>query len=386
MKNNNKGFSLVELIVVIAIMAILAAVAVVGFSVFIPKAQEQADNSTLDMLSDSFMAACLSAGVDHREVAASFAIDENGNLKQDTLELGGSLTEEQESEIETMLLATITGEKISFHMPNGARKFIATVEGRFAFADKAVNGKVTVGNFSALLEDIDAFNNSAFGNIGTDVLLDNVNSIIDQVSGIDPLKVEGFEEFYLAMGGDPTNKDDMMNALVLYTAYVSNGQASDEEYKENMGNYILGNSSSIDKTVSGTDNITDDFLMAEAMKYAVGMAWIREFQALVKLENEHYYLDCDGEKISPEDYDQVTSAMNKTISVKSQFDDPVPGELQSHAYTTFEGWYNTNENGKNAVSGYLAAMGMIDDNRGEIGIVDDYSDYAEVIDQLLGNN
>lgn len=36
---NNKGFSLVELIVVIAIMAILATVAVIGVSVYIPKAQ-----------------------------------------------------------------------------------------------------------------------------------------------------------------------------------------------------------------------------------------------------------------------------------------------------------------------------------------------------------
>ena len=40
---NNKGFSLVELIVVIAIMAILAAVAVIGVSVYIPKAQQASD-------------------------------------------------------------------------------------------------------------------------------------------------------------------------------------------------------------------------------------------------------------------------------------------------------------------------------------------------------
>jgi prepilin-type N-terminal cleavage/methylation domain-containing protein len=42
-KKNNKGFSLVELIVVIAIMAILAAVAVVSFSVYIQKAKEAND-------------------------------------------------------------------------------------------------------------------------------------------------------------------------------------------------------------------------------------------------------------------------------------------------------------------------------------------------------
>ena len=40
---NNKGFSLVELIVVIAIMAILATVAVVSYSIYIEKAQEESD-------------------------------------------------------------------------------------------------------------------------------------------------------------------------------------------------------------------------------------------------------------------------------------------------------------------------------------------------------
>ena len=43
MKKNNKGFSLVELIVVISIMAILAAVAVVSFSVYIQKAHDATD-------------------------------------------------------------------------------------------------------------------------------------------------------------------------------------------------------------------------------------------------------------------------------------------------------------------------------------------------------
>lgn len=45
---NNKGFSLVELIVVIAIMAILAAVAIPTFATFIGKAQQASDNSFLN--------------------------------------------------------------------------------------------------------------------------------------------------------------------------------------------------------------------------------------------------------------------------------------------------------------------------------------------------
>lgn len=44
---DNKGFSLVELIVVIAIMAILATVAVVSYSVYIERAQDAADQKYL---------------------------------------------------------------------------------------------------------------------------------------------------------------------------------------------------------------------------------------------------------------------------------------------------------------------------------------------------
>ena len=44
MNTNNKGFSLVELIVVIAIMAILAAVAIPTFAGFIGKANKAADD------------------------------------------------------------------------------------------------------------------------------------------------------------------------------------------------------------------------------------------------------------------------------------------------------------------------------------------------------
>ncbi len=50
---NNKGFSLVELIVVIAIMAILAAVAVLGISMYIPKAQQAGDEQTINDVMDA---------------------------------------------------------------------------------------------------------------------------------------------------------------------------------------------------------------------------------------------------------------------------------------------------------------------------------------------
>ena len=49
-KNNKKGFTLVELLVVIAILAILASVAVVGYTAFVDKAKESKAKTELHQI------------------------------------------------------------------------------------------------------------------------------------------------------------------------------------------------------------------------------------------------------------------------------------------------------------------------------------------------
>ena len=92
---NNKGFSLVELIVVIAIMAILAAVAIPTFAHFINKAHEASDNDLLNNINYIFSAACLENGVDINDVdAATWSMDDmlvtnvtiNGVANQDVVD------------------------------------------------------------------------------------------------------------------------------------------------------------------------------------------------------------------------------------------------------------------------------------------------------------
>ena len=65
MKTNNKGFSLVELIVVIAIMAILAAVAIPTFASFITKANVAAD---VDMMNNIDYAVELAYAAENKEI------------------------------------------------------------------------------------------------------------------------------------------------------------------------------------------------------------------------------------------------------------------------------------------------------------------------------
>ena len=61
---NNKGFSLVELIVVIAIMAILAAVAIPTFASFITKAQDASNVQEVSDLVYAAELACMEYEVD----------------------------------------------------------------------------------------------------------------------------------------------------------------------------------------------------------------------------------------------------------------------------------------------------------------------------------
>ena len=62
-KNNKKGFTLVELLVVIAILAILASVAVVGYTAFIDKAKESNATSEAHQIDTSIEAALMTLEV-----------------------------------------------------------------------------------------------------------------------------------------------------------------------------------------------------------------------------------------------------------------------------------------------------------------------------------
>src|SRR5690554_4644392 len=63
MRKNEKGFTLVELIVVIAIVAILAAVGIIGYTQFIKNARDTKAQSELDQLINVLYADSLVEGI-----------------------------------------------------------------------------------------------------------------------------------------------------------------------------------------------------------------------------------------------------------------------------------------------------------------------------------
>ena len=91
----NKGFTLVELIVVIAILGILAAVAVPAYTGYITRAHEAADITKLDAAGTAVQAACALSGVGPSGVSATFSVND-GKI---TLAAAGSTTDAQLAKI-----------------------------------------------------------------------------------------------------------------------------------------------------------------------------------------------------------------------------------------------------------------------------------------------
>ena len=123
MKTNNKGFSLVELIVVIAIMAILAAVAIPTFAGFITKANKAADE---DFMAQTEYAITLAnaADVDFKLKSVTVVVNANGDFDKVTYTY------------------TITGENgdktqdITETLASGAKDNIADAHGAIDWAYK----------------------------------------------------------------------------------------------------------------------------------------------------------------------------------------------------------------------------------------------------------
>ncbi len=77
MRKNEKGFTLVELIVVIAIVAILAAVGIIGYTQFIQNARNTKAQSELDQLINVLYADSLVEGITVSHTVT--VVDEDGN-------------------------------------------------------------------------------------------------------------------------------------------------------------------------------------------------------------------------------------------------------------------------------------------------------------------
>ena len=77
-KMNNKGFSLIELIIVIAIMAVLVAIIAPNLTKYLGKSKSQTDKTNLDEIKKQFKNAISDAATDEiTNVAGTYTVNKN---------------------------------------------------------------------------------------------------------------------------------------------------------------------------------------------------------------------------------------------------------------------------------------------------------------------
>lgn len=251
MKKNNKGFSLVELIVVIAIMAILAAVAVVGVSVYVPKAQKAAD---AELVNDIIYAVTL------RDYETQFASKSNGVVGYVIVTKDGNVTVggDERTEIEEALVATFGANyaqelRLSYDGWTDAKIMLEQV------SDPEIAPYIGSVNESTYITDI-----------GTDKLLSDVQ-----------LCASSFGTFLDALhGGD---KIAATNSLI-------NGFADQNTVKEMLSDagYSEDNYNKVSKEV--LQNVTV-FAVASEVKKNPNNAVVEGFQYGTILEDDVDYSD-----------------------------------------------------------------------------------------------
>ena len=170
---NNKGFSLVELIVVIAIMAILAAVAIPTFAHFITKANEASDAELLNNINYTLNLACVENGVDLRDVTAA-TWDKTNKCVTD-VKVNGVDNDDIEASFVTHFDLTeeefILIEDIVFD----------TAKHEFVDAKEVVNKFTDIFNSIDNIDELAALiSGSTFGDIGAEGLLNR----LDDVTGL----------------------------------------------------------------------------------------------------------------------------------------------------------------------------------------------------------
>ena len=158
----NKGFSLVELIVVIAIMAILVGVAVPVYTSYIEKADRAKDEALLDEINQAFAVVCAENNIDLNELTidtAAITVDENGVVTFDDM-LPEACRASMKQILGTVEFNYITG----IYFNEQTRQFGTNMVFSYGGGYIVLNA-----------EDIAKLKDSEFGNIGMEELMKKVD-------------------------------------------------------------------------------------------------------------------------------------------------------------------------------------------------------------------
>lgn len=219
----NKGFSLVELIVVIAIMAILVGVAVPVYTSYIEKANAAKDEQLLGEINSAFNVVCAGTALDINTVTdATIDVAEDGSIDLSTMVVKVGSTEVEGFAAK---MVEILGTDLKFNVIEEiwydatAHKFVDDTAAPYKYGDTTIYLSPS---------DIAALKASNYATLGMKDLLSKVNAAVDVVVGVD-----SSSSLYDLVYGDDAQT---MNTIAEMLGFDS---AEDVEFGEAYFNLIV---------------------------------------------------------------------------------------------------------------------------------------------------
>ncbi len=313
---NNKGFSLVELIVVIAIMAILAAVAVIGVSIFVPKSQMQADRTMVSGIEKALVMAGYDGSYTEGD-AGYIVLSTSGVVNGEEIEEGSALDLVMDDAFGTDWRETLklkyddwgssgwldglTGEgawvikESNFMTGNREDNLLNDVETMTHMATNLVDSMI--GNGSG------ALSNMTFSNLFTP---DGGTCALDETAktyGITKDSNESWEDW----GAKPENKNAYSNLLVLAAADEYEKNTKDSSYKMSYASELILSFSSYYAFAGQNEGFADTLntYMDKLEKGEVetpsqGASWYKELETEAKNYGYEQYKQDDQSEIDQE--------------------------------------------------------------------------------------
>ena len=342
----NKGFSLVELIVVIAIMAIIAAVAVPVYNTYIDKAERAADEQLLSIINEAFNSACIANNTNPYDLTTAYAV----------LNADGSVND---------VYVTASGDaySVAFH-----EYFEVTGDAKFKVIKMLVfsNGKFVESVYGSLLdvlkaEDITNLKNSSFGEIGLENLLGKVDEATLYALAADPNSslgqlIASQEEFLIEKIGEDAYFEAILARAQLLASKdgedLNDLETSDpdlyNEYMENAMKDVNANSAILNAATNSSAAITDTFI--DDIKAGNAKDAIK-----------------DNASDAGTTMSQIAFAYGMYTSYCAANNIPVEGDLDHNevldtlASEEFK-TYMTTEQAEKDMEGYMSAMNMVNDS------------------------
>lgn len=349
-KRSKMGFTLVELIVVIVVLAILAGVALPLYSGYVRKANEASDLQLLSAVNTAFSAACLSHGLDPRQVNASARINEEDHclvLSLASAELFNAFQAIFGANADTPFRYYKT---LAYDKANGV----------FVDGDKTITVASDAGTVSATMSQLSDFQNSAFGEITLPALADDLNrvayALVEPTTSVSPelepfLESLGFSEAELS---DPGNQSAVQNAMILYIA-----SSTDESV--NIDSVIKQMTTEGDiPHVSNTGNPTADLAADLIFAYSLAESYVNSGLASENQKDAfHHFNEQSINQITPSSVrDLFRSFLTEDNGTENSFEQYLDSI------------------GKSDIKGYMSALKVMKDNSSILS--------SDNLDALLG--